>query len=233
MKLIPVAWVTTMSSSLSPHDRVLTVVAAHGALTTAVAEASHLMSAHERGEYAAHLDNHRAELNVAIGELTLWMDSFGDWDPLDAGAGIVPSVTGPTGAPLSPNSFEAELLTARETLKARRAHVLTELAVARSALHLAGLPDGETTAYRRVVRLWAGEAIDVVAAVHRLTLADLYIRGLGQLNADSEHVLRRDGARLLRQWMHELEAVDRDGELALAESCGYGDVVRWYRAEAV
>jgi hypothetical protein len=33
--------------------------------------------------------------------------------------------------------------------------------------------------------------------------------------------------------MDELQAVDRDGELALAETCGYGDLVRSYRAEAV
>ena len=222
-----------MSSSRSPRDHVVTVVAAHGALTSAVVDASHLMSAHARAEYAAHLDNHRAELNVAVGELALWMDSFGDWDPLDVGVGIQQPVTGPTHAGPSRGPFDAELFTARETLKARRAHVLAELAIARSALHFAGLPAGEITAYRRVVRVWAGEAIDVVAAVHRLTLADLYIRGLGRLNADSEDVLRRDGARLLRQWMGELEAVDRDGELALAETCGYGDVVRWYRAEAV
>jgi hypothetical protein len=64
-------------------------------------------------------------------------------------------------------------------------------------------------------------------------LADRFIRRLGQLNADNDEALRRVGADVLRQWMHDLEAVDRDGELALAETCGYGELVQWYRAEAV
>jgi hypothetical protein len=97
-------------------------------------------------------------------------------------------------------------------------------------LHLVGLPAEELTAYRRVVRLWAGEAIDVVAGVHRLTLADRYIRSLGKLYGPG--VLRRDATDLLRRWMSDLEEVDREGELALAESCGYGEVVQCYRAAA-
>jgi hypothetical protein len=222
-----------MDSGSSPRDHVASVVAAHGALTNAVADASHLMSTHARGEYAAHLDGFRAQLNVAIGELALWMDSFGDWEPIDVGVGIRPSAAGHGSEAPSAGSFEEQLVSCRETLKAARARLLTQLAVARSALHLAGLPADELTAYRRVVRLWAGEAIDVVAAVHRLALADNYIRRLGRLNANDGESLRRDGAHLLRQWMHELEAVDRDGELALAETCGYGDLVRWYRADAV
>jgi hypothetical protein len=204
------------------------VVAAHGALTAAVADAAALMSANDRGEYAAHLDNHRAELNVAIGELALWLNSFGDWGVVDVEAGLaLPTESGVVGASSGP--FDADLLTARETLKARRAQLLTELAVARSGLNRAGLPAEEITAYRRLIRLWAGEAIDVVAAVHRLTLADRYIRRLGRLRANNEHTLRRTGAQLLRQWMDDLEAVDRDGELALAETCGYGELVDWYR----
>jgi hypothetical protein len=222
----------TMGDSPSPRDHILTVVAAHGALTNTVADASRLMSAHAHGEYAAHLEHHRAELNVAIGELALWLDSFGDWAPVELDSGIRPPTDDQPGLP-APGSFEAELLAARETLKQRRAHLLGELASARSALRRAGLPADEITAYRRVVRLWAGEAIDVVASVHRLALADRFIRRLGQLNADNEEALRRVGADVLRQWMHDLEAVDRDGELALAESCGYGDLVEWYRAEAV
>lgn len=222
-----------MSSSRSPRDHITAVVTAHGALTDAVAEASELMSAHGRHEYAAHLDHHRAELNVAIGELALWVESFGDDGHVDLGRGLHPAVPAPAPSDRVQGSFEMELLRSREVLKERRAALLTELANARAALNLAGLPAEEMTAYRRVVRLWAGEAIDVVAAVHRLTLADRYIRRLGGLSASDEEALRRDGAELLREWMHDLEQVDRDGELALAESCGYGELVRWYRAEAV
>jgi hypothetical protein len=218
-----------MGSSRPPHEHIAAVVAAHGALTAAVADAAALMSANDRGEYAAHLDNHRAELNVAIGELALWLNSFGDWGVVDVETGLhaPPTESALAGGPSG--SFDADLLTARETLKARRAQLLTELAVARSGLNRAGLPAEEITAYRRVIRLWAGEAIDVVAAVHRLTLADRYIRRLGLLRANNEHTLRRTGTQLLRQWMDDLEAVDRDGELALAETCGYGELVDWYR----
>jgi hypothetical protein len=216
----------------SPHEHIAAVVAAHGALTNAVAEAAGRLNAHDYGQYAAHLDRHRAELNVAIGELGLWLDSFGEWPPVDVGNGIQPPADWLKPGPLD-NALEVDLLKARETLKARRANLLTKVANARSALHRAGLPAEEITAYRRVVRLWAGEAIDVVASVHRLTLADRYIRRLARLDADSDDAVRRNGPRLLRQWMHDLEEVDREGEMALAESCGYGEVVRRYRAEAV
>lgn len=219
-------------STPSPRDHILSVVAVHGALTNVVAEASRLMIAHAHDKYAAHLDQYRAELNVAIGELAMWLDSFGGWATVDVRHGIQPAATDQLRGGAH-SSYEARLLTARETLKARRTTLLGELANARSALQRAGLPAEEITAYRRVVRLWAGEAIDVVASVHRLTLADRYIRRLGRLNADNEQALRRDGAHLLREWMHDLEAVDRDGELALAETCGYGELVEWYRAEAV
>jgi hypothetical protein len=220
------------AGSLSPRDHVITVVAAHGGLTHAVADASRLMIAHGYGEYAAHLEDHRAELNVAIGELALWLESFGRWAHVDVGRDVHPPVTGQAPVRAPQGSLEEQLLVARETLKTRRRAVLAELAAARSALRVAGLPADELTAYRRTVRLWAGEAVDVVAAVHRLTMADRCIRCLGQLSADCDEALRREGADVLRQWMHDLEAVDREGELALAETCGYGDFVQWYRAEA-
>jgi hypothetical protein len=212
------------------HDQLMALVAAHGALTAAVREAAQLMAAHGHGQYAEHLDHHRAELNVAIGELALWVDSFGIRPEIDIGQQMQPPVTG-TLADQPPHALEAGLLTARETLKARRANILTRLAEARSALNAIGLPADELTAYRRVVRMWAGEAIDVVAAVHRLTLADRYIRRLAQLSGHHGDAVRQKGANLLRQWMHDLEQVDRDGELALAESCGYGTLVDWYRAK--
>lgn len=218
----------TMGGTPSPRDHIAAVVAAHGALTNAIAEASRLMTANARGAYAAHLDDHRAELNVAIGELALWLDSFRGWAPVDVGEGIQPAATGPL--PVD-TSFEAELRTAREVLKARRKDLLGELAKARGALDRYGLPAEEITAYRRVIRVWAGEAIDVVSAVHRLALADRYIRRLGRLAGDE--ALHRDGTDLLRRWMHELEEVDREGELALAETCGYRELVERYRAEAV
>lgn len=220
------------ASAASPRDHVAAVVAAHGALTTAVADASGLMTAHAYGEYAAHLEHHRAELNVAIGELALWLESFGIWANVDVGQSIHPPATGepPTHPPH--NSLCEGLLEARENLKGRRRNVLAVLADARSALHSAGLPADELTAYRRIVRLWAGEAIDMVAAVHRLTLADRYIRRLGRLIADRDEAQRRKGADLLRQWMRDLEKGDREGELDLADSCGYGELVERYRAEA-
>jgi hypothetical protein len=218
----------TMGRSQSPRDHITAVVTAHGALTNTVAETSRLMSENAHEMYAVHLDHYRAQLNVAIGELALWLDSFGDWAPVDVGHGILPAATGELRAG---TSYEAELRMARETLKLRRGHLLGELAKARSALSRAGLPAEEITGYRRVIRLWAGEAIDVVASVHRLTLADRYIRRLGRLNGDE--ALHRDGADLLRRWMHDLEEVDREGELALAETCGYGELVERYRAEAV
>jgi hypothetical protein len=214
----------------SPRNHIRDVVTAHGSLTEAVAEASRLMSAHGQGAYAVHLDHHRAELNVAIGELALWLESFGHWANVDVGDGIRGPAAGRPDASPKHGSLDAQLLTARETLKTRRADLLSHLANARSTLRHAGLPAEEITAYRRVVRLWAGEAIDVVSGVHRLTLADSYIRRLARLNGPG--AVCRDATDLLRQWMSDLEEVDREGELALAESCGYGEVVQSYLAAA-
>ncbi len=209
----------------------MALMAAHGALTAAVREAAQLMAAHGHGQYAEHLDHHRAELNVAIGELALWVESFGIRPQLDIGQQMHPPVTGALQDQAPQPALEAGLLMAREALKAERANTLTKLAEARSALTADGLPADELTAYRRVVRVWAGEAIDVVAAVHRLTLADRYIRRLAQLSGHHGDAIRQKSANLLRQWMHDLEQGDRDGELALAESCGYGTLVDWYRAK--
>ena len=215
----------------STRDRLMALVAAHGALTTAVTEAARLMAAHGHGQYAEYLDHHRAELNVAIGELALWVESFGIWADVEIGQEIHPPVTCSLPERPPQNALEADLLAARETLKAERANTLTRLAEARAALNAIGLPADELTAYRRIVRVWAGEAIDVVAGVHRLTLADRYIRRLARLSGHRGDALRQKGANLLRQWMHDLEEVDREGELALAESCGYGNLVDWYRAK--
>jgi hypothetical protein len=221
-----------LSAGIPPtHDRLMALVAAHGALTAAVREAAQLMAANGHGQYAEHLDHHRSELNVAIGELALWVESFGIRPELDIGRQMQPPVTVALQDQPSQRALEAGLLTARETLKAERANILSKLAEARSALNAIGLPADELTAYRRVVRVWAGEAIDVVAAVHRLTLADRYIRRLAQLSGHHGDAIRQKGANLLRQWMRDLEQVDRDGELALAESCGYGTLVDWYRAK--
>jgi hypothetical protein len=215
------------------RDRIVDLVAAHGALTEAVTDAARLMTAHGYGKFAAHLDRHRAELNVAIGELVLWAESFGEWARVDVGCGVREPVVGDEPLPESVGSFGADLLWARETLKSRRTNVLSELANARPALHTAGLPVDELTTYRRIVRVWAGEAIDVVTGVHRLTLADRYIRSFRELRTDGgrHDAQRREGIALLRRWMQDLEEVDREGELALAESCGYGRLVEYYRSE--
>lgn len=214
----------------SPLEGLATVVAAHGALTELVADTSRMMKSNGLAQYAAHLDTHRAELNVAIGELAMWLNSFGEWGHLDP---VLVPHPGPGETPPKDDGgpFEAWLLAAREALKARRARLMTDLATARSALDRAGLPSGELTAYRRVLRLWAGEAIDVVASVHRLTAADRCIRRLAELGTDAAR--RRDAADLLRRWMDDLQAVDREAELALAESCGHGELVRWYRQQAI
>jgi hypothetical protein len=209
----------------------MALMAAHGALTAAVREAARLLAVNGHGQYAEHLDHHRAELNVAIGELALWVESFGIRPEIDIGHQMQPPVTSALQDQPPQPALEAALLMARETLKAERANVLTRLAEARSTLTTIGLPADELTAYRRVVRMWAGEAIDVVAAVHRLTLADRYMRRLAQLSGHHDDAIRQKGANVLRQWMHDLEQVDRDGELALAESCGYGTLVDWYRAK--
>jgi hypothetical protein len=213
-----------------PQDRVLEVIVAHGALTTAVTQTARLMAAGGYGQYAEHLDNHRAELNVAIGELALWVESFGIWAQVDLTDQMHPPVVGAALDAPPPGALDDALLNARETLKAERANLLSNLAQARAALHAVGLPADELTAYRRLVRLWAGEAIDVVAAVHRLTLADRYIRRLAHLTGRRDDALHQKAANLLHEWMHRLEEVDREGELALAESCGYGSLVDWYRA---
>jgi hypothetical protein len=207
------------------------LISAHGDLTAGVTETAQLMTTHGYPQYAEHLDHHRAELNVAIGELALWVESFGIWIDVDVGQGIRTPVTSPALQARSQGELQAELLTAREKLKADRAATLTKLAQARAALNGIGLPADELTAYRRVVRVWAGEAIDTVSAVHRLTLADHYIRRLARLTGRRNDALRQEGASLLEQWMADLEAVDREGELALAESCGYGNLVDWYRAK--
>jgi hypothetical protein len=90
------------AGSLSPRDHIATVVAAHGGLTHAVAESSRLLIAHGYGQYAAHLDHHRAELNVAIGELALWLESFGQWANVDVGRDVHPPATGQV--PVRPES---------------------------------------------------------------------------------------------------------------------------------
>jgi hypothetical protein len=213
------------------RENMTALISAHGDLTTGVTEAAGLMTAHGYHQYAEHLDHHRAELNVAIGELALWFESFGIWADVDIGRGIRTPVTSPAPQPPSQGALEAQLLTAREKLKAKRTTILTKLAEARAALNAIGLPADELTAYRRIVRVWAGEAIDTVSAVHRLTLADHYIRRLAKLTGRRNDALQREGADLLYQWMADLEEVDREGELELAKSCGYGNVVDWYRAK--
>jgi hypothetical protein len=213
------------------RENMTALISAHGDLTTGVTEAAGLMTAHGYPQYAEHLDHHRAELNVAIGELALWFESFGIWADVDIGHGIRTPVTSPAPQRPSQGVLEAQLLTAREKLKAKRATNLTKLAEARASLNAIGLPADELTAYRRTVRVWAGEAVDTVSAVHRLTLADHYIRRLAKLTGRRNDALRREGADLLDQWMADLEEVDREGELALAESCGYGNLVDWYRAK--
>jgi hypothetical protein len=214
------------------RDQIIALAAAHGALTDAVVRASRLITDEGRGDFAEHLDHHRAELNVMIGELAMWVESFGQWKPVDVAHAIHPSaLDDPPGASIR-GEFGRELLLAREQIKARRADVLTELTNTRLVLGAAGLPVEELTTYRRLVRLWAGEALDVVTGVHRLTLADRYIRSFAQLcaNSDRDAEVRRTGAALLRQWMDELEEADREGELVLAEVCGYGHFVESYRS---
>lgn len=194
----------------------------------------HLMAAQDRQAFAGHLDQHRAELNVAIGEFGVWAESFGDWAKVDVGPAVYPPVSGDLPGPLPAVQFEADLRRARETLKLRRTDLLATLASSRVLLRAAGLPVDHLTAYRRVVRLWAGEAVDLVTEVHRLELADRYVRRLGVVSADPEadSGSKHSGAALLRQWMHELEEPDRDSELAFAEACGYGYLVAKYRSES-
>lgn len=215
------------------RTQISALVTAHGAFTEAAAQASQLMAAQGRGEYAAHLDRHRAELNVAIGEFGLWAESFGSWVRVDIGRAIHPRLVERPAAPVGEGRIGADLLAARENLKARRAKLLGELGKARLVLGTAGLPAEEICAYRRVVRLWAGEAIDLVTGVHRLALADQYIRRLSELRAIPQGWrARQAGAALVWQWMDDLEVADRECELALAHSCGYGDFVDCYRANS-
>jgi len=216
------------------RDRLLAVVAAHEALTGEVVRAAGLTAGQGRRSFAAHLDQHRAELNVIVGELGMWAESFGDWAKVDVGPAIHPPATSDLPAESPAVQFESDLRRAREALKARRADLLATLADSREILRAAGLPVDHLTAYRRVVRLWAGEAVDLVTEVHRLALADRYVRRLGAVSAgpDTDGGSKHSGAALLRQWMRELDEPDRDGELAFAEACGYGYLVARYRSEA-
>ncbi|BBU23764.1 hypothetical protein [Mycobacterium xenopi] len=226
---------TDIDSKQRGRDQISALVAAHGAFTQAAVQASQLMAAKGRNKFAAHLDRHRAELNVAIGEFGLWAESFGDWARVDVGHAIHPPLPSRPPAPVTDGRIGADLLMSRENLKTRRAELLAELGKARFVLRTAGLPAEEICAYRRMVRLWAGEAIDLVTGVHRLTLAEQYIRRLSRLRGvpHASPAARETGAFLLRQWMEDLEAADREGELALAETCGYGDFVEFYRANTL
>lgn len=213
------------------REQIRAVVAAHGALTRAAVEAAQLMTVKGRKDFAAHLDRHRAELNVAIGEFGLWAQSFGDWARVDVADAIHPPVRSRPPALVAPDRIGSDLLFSRENLKKRRSQLLAELGRARSVLGTVGLPAEEICAYRRIVRVWAGEAVDLVTGIHRLTLADQYIRCFSRLRAAAEPppTTRRTGALLLRQWMDDLELADREGELELAKTCGYGDFVESYR----
>jgi hypothetical protein len=214
------------------RDQMIALVAAHGGLTEAVVQASRLMIAERLSNFAQHLDHHRAELNVMIGELAMWAESFGKWPPVDVGQAIHASALDEPPMPAGSGEFARDLLQAREKVKSRRAELLTELANTRLVLGRAGLPVDELTAYRRLVRVWAGEALDLVTCVHRLTLADRYIHCFQQFCGDAQRnaEARRAGAALLRKWMDDLEEADREGELVLAEACGYGHIVECYRS---
>jgi len=221
-----------MSDTRRCRDHIDALIAAHGVLTKAVVQASQLMTSHGHHRFAEHLDHHRAELNVAIGEFGLWAESFRDWACVDVGHAIHPStINEATMRRTDGIRFGVDLLAAREGLKSRRTDVLAELGDARVVLRAAGLPVDELTAYRRMVRLWAGEAIDLVTAVHRLELADHYIRSFDDLRADPDHDAPRRVAALLRQWMTDLEQADRADELAFAQACGHGDFVHCYLTE--
>jgi hypothetical protein len=211
--------------SVRGREQIVSIVAAHKELTGEVVQAARLMAAAGYGAFAAHLDEHRAELNVAIGEFAVWAESFGDWAKVDASWATYPPAT--TNPPTAPPTLELEndLRRARDALLSRRAAVLATLAGARGALRAAGLPVDHLTAYRRVVRLWAGEAVDAVTEVHRLAVADRYLDCLGRLSAEPA-----TAAAVLRLWMQELQEADREGELAFAEACGYGHLVEAYRS---
>ena len=170
---------------------------------------------------------------MAVGELGVWAERLGEWADVDVGPAVYPPVTTDLPARLPAVQFEADLRRARETLKVRRTELVATLSNSRGILRAAGLPVDHLTAYRRVVRLWAGEAVDMVTEVHRLALADRYVRRLGLVSGpDADTGSKHSGAALLRQWMHELEEPERDGELAFAEACGYGRLVERYRSES-
>jgi hypothetical protein len=211
------------------REQIVAIAAAHEALTGEVVHAARLMAAQRRDAFAALLDRHRAELNVVIGDFAMWAESFGEWAKVDVGNAIYPPVPTEPPTELPALRFERELRRAREALASRRTNVLAALSGAREALRAAGLPVEHLTAYRRLVRLWAGEAVDLVTEAHRLAVADRYLRRLGRLstNVDADGPT---GAAVLRQWMQELQDADREGELTFAEVCGYGRFVEWYRA---
>jgi len=207
------------------REEIVAIVAAHKELTAEVVQAARLMAAAGYGAFAAHLDQHRAELNVAVGEFAVWAESFGAWAKVDASwATYPPATTDPRAEPPT-LELENDLRRTRDALLARRTAVLATLAGAREALRVAGLPVDQLTAYRRVVRLWTGEAVDVVTEVHRLAVADRYLGCLGLLSAEPD-----TAAAVLRLWMQELQEADREGELAFAETCGYGHLVKRYRS---
>lgn len=111
-------------------------------------------------------------------------------------------------------------------LKLRRTNLIATLSNSRGILRAAGLPVDHLTAYRRVVRVCSGEAVDMVTEVHRLAVADRYLARL------TDNQSQRTAAAVLRQWMDELEESDREGELAFAAVCGYADLVKRYRSES-
>ena len=211
------------------REGIVAIVAAHKELTGEIVHAAELVAALGYGAFATHLDQHRAELNVAIGEFAVWAESFGDWAKVDAGFAVYPPVTRPPDNPPT-GELENNLRRARDGLLARRTDVLAELGGARETLRAAGLPVDHLTSYRRLVRLWAGEAVDVVTEVHRLAVADRYLRRLGLLSTEPVAEVQRAGAAVLRQWMLELREADREGELAFAETCGYGHFVEVFRS---
>ena len=211
--------------SVRGREQIVAIVAAHKELTGEVVQAARLMAPAGYGAFAAHLDQHRAELNVAIGEFAVWAESFGNWAKVDASWATYPPATTDPAADPPTLELENDLRRARDALLSRRTAVLATLAGAREALRAAGLPVDHLTAYRRVVRLWVGEAVNVVTEVHRLAVADRYLDCLGQLSAEPN-----TAAAVLRLWMQELQEADREGELAFAEACGYGHLVEAYRS---
>ena len=208
----------TSRRQVRAREQVAAIIAAHTALTAEVVRATQVTAAYGYDAFAAHLDQHRAELNVVIGEFAIWAQSFGDWATVDATRAIYPAALEPLAQP-SRGDARTELRQVRDALKFRRAIALSALANAREALREAEIPADHLTAYRRQIRLWAGEAVELVTEAHRLALADRYLRRLHQ------------GTAVLREWMQELDEADREGELSLAAACGYGHLVERYRTE--